>query len=357
MNRLFSVLAILLTLALVPACLNAAEPVQHDLRIALYPGEHRFTAKDMVTVPGNLLPEFRFLLHHGLAPTTPTPGVSLVKETARSGRVPLESFKVTLPAGQNRFMLEYGGSIHHPLEAYGKEQARGFKQTPGMIFGEGVYLAGSSFWYPNFHEGLVTFILQVQLPPEWDAVSQGVRTLHDRQGDKTLVRWESPEPQEEIYVVAAAFTEYSQAAGGVDAMVFLRTPDQELASKYLDATVRYLAMYEELIGPYPYKKFALVENFWETGFGMASFTLLGPKIIRFPFILHSSYPHEILHNWWGNSVFPDYRKGNWAEGLTAYLSDHLIKEMRGNGVDYRQQTLQKYTDYVLKGRDFPLSQF
>ncbi|UCF03120.1 MAG: M20/M25/M40 family metallo-hydrolase [Deltaproteobacteria bacterium] len=357
MNRLFSAIVILLTLALVPVYLNAAEPVQHDLRIILYPGEHRFTAKDMVTVPGDLLSELRFRLHHGLNPTTPTPGVRLVKETARSGPVPLESFKVTLPAGQNRFILEYGGSIHHPLEAYGKEQARGFQRTPGMIFGEGVYLAGSTFWYPNFHEGLVTFTLQVQLPPGWDAVSQGVRTLHDRKGDKTLVRWESPEPQEEIYIVAAAFTEYSKAAGGVDAMVFLRTPDEELAGKYLDATVRYLALYEELIGPYPYKKFALVENFWETGFGMASFTLLGPKIIRFPFILHSSYPHEILHNWWGNGVFPNYRKGNWAEGLTAYLSDHLIKEMRGNGVAYRQQTLQKYTDYVLKGRDFPLSQF
>jgi hypothetical protein len=357
MNRLVAAIAILLTLALVPVYLNAAEPVQHDLRIVLYPEEHRFTAKDMVTVPRDHLPELRFLLHHGLAPTTPTPGVRLVKETVRSGRVPLESFKVTLPADQNRFILEYGGSIDHPLEAYGKEQARGFKQTPGKIFGEGVYLAGSSLWYPNFHEGLVTFTLQVQLPPEWDAVSQGVRTLHDLQGDKALVRWESPEPQEEIYLVAAPFTEYSRDASGVDAMVFLRTPDQELASKYLDATVRYLALYEELIGPYPYRKFALVENFWETGFGMASFTLLGPKIIRFPFILHSSYPHEILHNWWGNAVFPDYRKGNWAEGLTAYLSDHLIKEMRGNSVAYRQQTLQKYTDYVLIGRDFPLSQF
>ena len=60
------------------------------------------------------------------------------------------------------------------------------------------------------------------------------------------------------------------------------------------------------IGPYPYDKFALVENFWETGYGMPSFTLLGPEIIRFPFILHSSFPHEILHNWWGNSVFVDY---------------------------------------------------
>jgi hypothetical protein len=116
-------------------------------------------------------------------------------------------------------------------------------------------------------------------------------------------------------------------------------------------------MYENLIGPYPYKKFALIENFWETGFGMPSFTLLGPKIIRFPFIINTSYPHEILHNWWGNSVFPDPNSGNWSEGLTAYLSDHLIKEQQGNAKDYRQETLQKYADYVLGGRDFPLNEF
>ena len=90
-------------------------------------------------------------------------------------------------------------------------------------------------------------------------------------------------------------------------------------------------MYRKLIGPYPYDKFALVENFWDTGYGMPSFTLLGPTIIRFPFILHSSYPHEILHNWWGNSVFVDYETGNWCEGLTAYLADHLIKEGQGRG--------------------------
>jgi len=50
---------------------------------------------------------------------------------------------------------------------------------------------------------------------------------------------------------------------------------------------------------------------------MPSFTLLGPKVIRLPFILYSSYPHEILHNWWGNGVYPDYHSGNWSEGLTA----------------------------------------
>ena len=47
---------------------------------------------------------------------------------------------------------------------------------------------------------------------------------------------------------------------------------------------------------------------------MPSFTLLGPQIIRFPFILTSSYPHEILHNWWGNSVFVDYETRQLVRG-------------------------------------------
>ena len=60
------------------------------------------------------------------------------------------------------------------------------------------------------------------------------------------------------------------------AQVYLREPDAALADRYLSATARYIEMYRGLIGPYPYGKFALVENFWETGYGMPSFTLLGP---------------------------------------------------------------------------------
>jgi len=203
----------------------------------------------------------------------------------------------------------------------------------------------------------VTFRINAELPSGWDAVSQGVRALHNKDAKSTNVHWESPEPQEEIFLAAAQFVEYTKSAGDVSAMVFLRMPDQALAAQYLDATVRYLEMYGKLIGPYPYKKFALIENFYETGFGMPSFTLLGPKVIRLPFIINSSYPHEILHSWWGNSVFPDYEKGNWSEGLTAYLSDHLLKEQQGEGAEYRQTTLQKYADYVSEERDFPLTAF
>ncbi|MFW2372018.1 MAG: M1 family aminopeptidase, partial [Gammaproteobacteria bacterium] len=139
--------------------------------------------------------------------------------------------------------------------------------------------------------------------------------------------------------------------------MFLSSADAKLANQYLQATAKYLGMYQQLLGPYAYQKFALVENFWETGFGMPSFTLLGSKVIRLPFILNSSYPHEILHNWWGNGVYVDYATGNWSEGLTAYLADHLIKQQQGQAVAYRQQALQKYSDYAAKNRDFSIAEF
>jgi len=90
---------------------------------------------------------------------------------------------------------------------------------------------------------------------------------------------------------------------------------------------------------------------------MPSFTLLGEQVIRVPFILESSYPHEILHNWWGNGVYPDYETGNWSEGLTAYLADHLFQEMDGLGHEYRKEMLARYKNYVAEDVDFPLSQF
>ncbi|MGE5238913.1 MAG: M20/M25/M40 family metallo-hydrolase [Chloroflexota bacterium] len=331
--------------------------VHHDLVVTVSPEERRLSARDTVTLKGEGQREVTFVLHGGLQPSSPTPGVSIARMASIGGEVPREVFRLDLSPGVTECVIEYGGTIHHPLESYASEQARGFRSTPGIISGEGVFLDGASLWYPAFDSPLLTFSLTVSLPRDWYAVSQGSLVFHEEKSDAAVTKWESADPQDEIYLVAARFVEYAGPPGRVRAMVFLREPDDALAKKYLDATSRYITMYEALLGPYPYNKFALVENFWETGFGMPSFTLLGPKVIRFPFIIDSSYPHEILHNWWGNGVFPAYDKGNWSEGLTAYLSDHLIKEQQGGGSEYRQATLQKYADYVIRGRDFPLTEF
>jgi hypothetical protein len=250
--------------------------------------------------------------------------------------------------------LTYEGPIDVPLSDPTEQYTRGFRETSGLVGPEGVYLSAGTFWYPRFGEELVTFALEAQVPDGWHVISQGNGTSRGADGK---ARWDSAGMMDEIYLVGGPLRVFRDSAGAVETLVYLHDNDASLANKYLAATAQYIGMYRSLIGPYPYGKFALVENFWETGYGMPTFTLLGREIIRFPFIINSSYPHEILHNWWGNSVFVDYASGNWCEGLTAYMADHLIQEQRGTGDEYRRSTLQKYRDYVKSGRDFPLAEF
>jgi hypothetical protein len=321
----------------------------HQLQIALHPEQRSLTAADIITLPSNVPRTFYFLLHHSLNPTSPDANIEPAEVV--SGEQ-LAKYRITLPAGRNSFTLTYQGEIFHPPQQDARE-VRTFESTPGIIDLQGTVLTGDSGWYPRFSDGPFTFSLDIDIPQGWHAISQGKRS----NVNATHVAWQEAQPQNEIYLIAAPFVEYAQAAGGIETLAYLRNNDPALARRYLGATQRYLEMYQTLIGPYPYAKFALVENFWETGYGMPSFTLLGSQVIRLPFIVDTSYPHEILHNWWGNGVYVDYASGNWSEGLTAYLADHLLQEQKGSGAEYRRSTLQKYADFVSASRDFPLMQF
>jgi hypothetical protein len=328
-----------------------------------------------------------------------------------ASRVPVTVYRVEgVVAGQELTgEVDYEGVVNYTDRQPGAEYARAFRDSPGVIEERGVYLAGSTHWVPGVGgpgggDALMTYTLAVELPAGWKSVSQGERVASEAptfpspasaggKGENSPAsgvgkieippaiggakvenspangggaglpaagvreRWSVATPTEEVHLIAAPFTEYSRDAGGVKAYAFLRRPDRALADRYLEATAQYLEMYRGLLGPYPYSKFALVENFWETGYGMPSFTLLGEQVIRFPFILTSSYPHELLHNWWGNGVFVDFAGGNWCEGLTAYLADHLMAEQRGQGADHRRAILQRVTDYVTPDNDFPVSRF
>lgn len=355
----------------------AQTPIHHDLSVRVDPGKHSLAGKDQVTIPfqeGSPRAEpLSFLLHRAFHVKVLEPGIEVervqeftppsvgqIQFTDDGDKVPTDRFILRGPGEWREplsLTIEYHGTLYHPVKQLSEEYARSFSETPGLVCEEGVFLCASSYWVPVFSSDLVTFTLRASLPEDWDAVSQGRRVHHSLEEGRRIVQWDSPHPVDEIYLVAGRYHEYTRSAGPVTTMVFLRTPEESLASQYLEAAGQYLHLFSRLIGPYPYSKFALVENFWETGYGMPSFTLLGPTVIRFPFILHSSYPHEILHNWWGNGVFVEYSKGNWCEGLTAYLADHLIKEQNNQGEEYRRTCLQKYTDYVRRKDDFPLSSF
>jgi hypothetical protein len=342
--------------------------LHHDLQVSIDPEGQQLRVTDRVSFSypsqGNAsdsrIPDqgpLRFLLHRGLNPRSLTEGVIIKTNGSSPHATPLVEYQLSMPEDQHHFTLEYGGKIDHPLTTLSESPGRSSERLRGTISQQGVYLDAATAWYPYFGDRLQSFELQVDLPSSWLAVSQGAGPEIEQMDDRTRVRWRETSPQDEVYLVAAPYHLYQESTDGVEAQVFLRQQDPALAARYLQATGRYLRFYQSLIGPYPYAKFALVENFWESGYGMPSFTLLGPRVIRLPFILHTSYPHEILHNWWGNSVYIDYRHGNWAEGLTSYLADHLLAEQQGKGASYRRTALTRYGDFVRKENDFPLTEF
>ncbi|MEK7722178.1 MAG: M1 family aminopeptidase, partial [Elusimicrobiota bacterium] len=348
-----------------PALGVPPETATHRIKAELSPADGGIRVSDQVSFKSPRS-EFVFTLHRGLSPAAEGAAIEeLPPETAgeryginsssRSGIY--AAYRLTAKKPVRGFTLTYGGIISHLPGEQAQEYSRSFSETTGVISADGCYLSGASGWYPQFGNSLVTFRLETVLPAPYDSVAGGDRVGRKSLPEKNISIWETAKPQDEITLTCGKYAEYSRKDGPLTYYAFLRGPDPELAAGYLEATARYIKLYSELIGPYPYGKFALVENFWDTGYGMPSFTLLGPKVIRLPFIINSSYPHEILHNWWGNGVFVDYEKGNWCEGLTAYLADYLIAENRGKGRDHRMTTLQKYSDYVSAGKDFPITEF
>ena len=350
MKKLFQILwlACILALVVTPSAVWSFSPIHHQLQIELEPSSRFARIEDTVqfkTSPSNC-GSFVFYLHADLQLNSHQVPAGWQVKTAdhESGLVKVEVTKSNSATCPETFSmtLNYSGMLHDADDPSGSS---------------GFFFSGDSYFYPQIKGALVTFDMQVSLPDPWQSVSQGRRLDDGLREGRRVGSWESSHPTEEIYLIGNKFHIYKAEHKGLSLYAFLLEKEEELADRYLQTAKGYIDFYSELIGPYPYEKFALVENSRQTGYGMPSFTLMGSRIIRFPFILHSSYPHEILHNWWGNGVFPDMKQGNWSEGLTAYLADHLLLELKGKGAGYRFQEMMKFSNYVNKENDFPLSEF
>lgn len=236
-------------------------------------------------------------------------------------------------------------------------------QIKGYIGDKGIFISPDYYWYPSLPENLSNFRINITCPDTLQILTQGQLTQNTVTQGKRHIEWQMNYPAEAVHLVGANYSVQQTKYKDVNIYTYFFQNTQaetpELSASYLSACKRYLAMYEALIGPYPFSKFAVVENFFPTGYGMPSFTLLGSQIIRLPFIIYTSLGHEITHNWWGNSVYVDYESGNWCEGLTTYFADYHYKEMQGPEAakEYRRDIDRDFTVYVKGDKDIPLSQF
>lgn len=328
-----------------------AEPLHHKMQVEVHPSLKMLKVQDTLTFPKGFPRKLSFLLHGDLHITVNSSDDHLTLIHAATSQQPYAEYGLTLGSQDNKASVSYYGVVYDPVVN---------EQSNGLITPEGATLFGSTYWYPYFLDTQINFDVTVQTPAEWLSYVQGQIGSTQIQNDIRKSQFTEIYPQEEIYLIAGPFHSYElEGKAGKKIQVLLRKPESTLAQNFLSSVDEYLQHYGELIGPYPYASFTVIENFWETGYGMPSFTLLGPKVIRLPFILNSSLPHEVLHNWWGNSVYVDYEKGNWCEGLTTYLADYWQQEKAGNDRSYRLNALAAYEDFVMGNpeKDFPLRKF
>ncbi len=228
------------------------------------------------------------------------------------------------------------------------------ENSDNLISKQGITLAG--FWHPIPDQDML-YSLQAELPVGFSGVTEADTLSLQNTGSRQLMHSNFKYSLRTINFIAGPYHIHSKKIDQHTTIyTYFFAEDSELAQSYLNKGADYLKRYSEMIGQYPYKRFSIVENRLPTGYAMPTFTLLGQAIVRLPFILDTSLGHEILHSWFGNSIFPEDGE-NWLEGLTTYLADQLNAADKGAGTQYRKGQLQRYQSYVPLDNDMTLASF
>lgn len=366
----------------------------HDLRVELDPNRHRLLATDRIElrVLTPQLTQLSFSLSAALqvqtvherrgAKSRPLdfassrpPQPNLLPSGEKAGmrgdeagsvqQVTVHLSSAPEPGQLLNLEWDYEGTINDPPRDRGQLRFVIPSETTGHIGPDGVYLSGETHWYPDVPRSLSTYRIRVITPEGWEAVTHGTQLSRVSQERSAIAEWDVTAPTEGLTLVANRFVKaqrtWKDPSGRlVEVATYLLPDNAPLAAEYLDASVRYLDTYAALLGPYPFPKFAVVENFFASGLGMPSFTLLGGGVIKRHYVQPYALGHEIVHSWIGNFVFNDVTGGNWVEGLTTYLANYYYEELAGppeKAREERRMMLAGYAVYVRPDEDYPVGRF
>jgi len=352
--------------------------LHHHLSVELIPHTHEITVTDRIELE---IEPNRPSLTFTLAPTlqiesirmgTPsaldTEGMPVSFARMRSGEASSEQVTVTLPRDYSRKMTltwTYRGPLNDPPREPRHLRFVTPSETAGHIGEEGVYLSGETQWYPDLPGSFGTYRMTAQVPQGWTVVASGRKESQVANGGKVSSTWFALDRSEAFTLVANHFVTksrvwHSGTGQRIDLQTYFLADNAALADEYLDATAQYLEAYVRILGDYPFEAFAVVENFFASGLGMPSFTLLGSGSIKRHYVQPYALGHEIVHSWIGNSVFNRDDAGNWVEGLTTYLANYYWHEVVHDdrqALEQRRMMLQSYNLYVQPEDDYAVSQF
>jgi len=357
------------------AAADAVRVTAYDIHVRLNPGAHTLRGQTKVTLrtdepreTGDQTATVEFALNRTLKIERLIGEGASVREHTRKeppatqpGQEPdtrslLTIHRLVLDATAAEFTLsfDYAGELVQDVQA---------GERPGQIHNflmaahigtEGIYLDGSGGWYPFIYRDpddrspatLANYRLIV------DPVA-GMRLVAGATFDGKVseqsgkLTWRSKYPLDSLVLVGGTHQVKEKQVGPIH-LALHYTPPKDPESRetiekntdlFLAAAAEYLGRYPSLIGRFPFEHFTIVENFFSSGFAFPEFTLLnktlwqmGPRALG-----HGYLDHEMLHAWWGNSIYVDPRDGNWCEALASYAANYYGYILDGDEKGARNQ--------------------
>jgi aminopeptidase N len=301
------------------------EITRYDLAVRLDPAQHRLKAvatlalrsrKDRTTsLPLALSPDFvvdratqdgRPLLHRhvndlltleAVAPVTADRETSLKVEYHRKGTGP------RLP----------GGDALWPNGSFLRSEARWYPATGELDFRAPVKVA-------------------VDVPAGQTVVSVGRLVGKEKTAGRVVHRFETANPAAMISLVCGRYVARYGKVGNTSLQVLVFPKHAAKAAAVLKETAGIVRFYEERFGPYPYERLTIAEiPLFPGGYGSTTLVMLTSDSWEMKQMPHRFLAHEIAHQWWGNSVFPQGPGAGWLSEAFAEYASYMWSERAHGG--------------------------
>jgi aminopeptidase N len=222
---------------------------------------------------------------------------------------------------------------------YSRTGGERLESSGDLISERGTFLRSETRWYPG--TGELDFRSPVRLtarvPAGYTLISVGRLKSSRTEGDWAHFHWETDRAASMISLAARKYTatgpRFSGEGGqGVPVTVYTYPEHQERAEEFSTEAAGIIRYFERIIGPYPYEKLGVVEiPDFPGGYGTTSFVMLIDQSIIEPKLDREFLAHEIAHQWWGNSVFPQGLGAAWlTEAFSNYCAWLYTSSRAGN---------------------------
>ena len=260
-----------------------------------------------------------------------------------------------------RIELRWQGTLDS-LDATLDERAVLTRDVP-VVDVRGSFFSASSGWYPSVPGRLARWRVNVDLPLGQRGLAPGRLIRESEREGRYRASFDFDRPGEGITLIAGPYEVrerriLSRFGHEMRVRTYFHREIGSLSAGYLDAAEKQIARYEALLGEHPRAAYSIVSSPTPTGFGFPGIAYLGIDVLKLPFIRDTSLAHEVLHDWFGNGVYVDPARGNWAEGLTTFLADYALSEEQGEAQarDMRTRWIRDFSALPAASRT-PIARF